>query len=300
MILILENGFSVLGAALEQASARRGMETLRLTPERIVRDIGVEFYLDSRGCSGSLAADGRSVPLADVKGVYCSIDRFSPSLWPDFSARDANYAAAETQAIWLALLSSLACRSVNPASPDALGGPVYSPTEVFSAARLFALSISAIACLSLSEAMAMSREPLSASVCDLGKEQQPELSFDGMKESRDVSSQRQVRLRERLPGARIVVCMVAESVFVSTGTAATDKPRALDCGSVPSDLLEGLRALHLRLGLVLAEYRFVKQADREWILDDIARAPGEQTWAVHAESLVSAILDSMMTTKGAA
>lgn len=298
MILILEDQVTTLGAALEKACALRDVASVRLMPEQMVRGVGVDLSIDGKVCAGSLTIGGQRLALSDVRGVYCSLDTFGPSLWPEFSSRDASYAAMETHATWLALMHSLPCGSVNPPAPEALGGPLYSPSELFLAARRSSLHVAATACLGLPDAMALADEPIAASVYDLGLERQSELPLTSLAHTTGTDTRRHVRIRERLPGQRISICVMRRSMFASVLDSGIDQPRALSRGTIPDQVVEGVRALHARLGFVLAEYQFVRLATGDWILDDHGRAPGPMTWAVHADALVTSALECILAAKG--
>lgn len=298
MILILEENSTALGLAIEEECALRGLESLRLTRQRIVHEVGIELRVGTQGCDGALSIGSRNLPLLEVEGVYCSLDSFPPTLWPDFSPEDAVYAAKETHAIWLAILSSLSCRPVNPPATEALGGAVYSPVELFLAARESSLHIPMTAYMGLADAMALMRSPIAATLCDLGCENQQEKPLGALSQYAPTSPWRQLRIRERLPGARNVLCVVGGLVFASIWHATGEEPEPLASKVIPTRVVNGVHTLHAKLGLVLAEYHFVTLPNGDWILDDHSRAPGPSTWMVHSKSLVTAVLECMLTQDG--
>jgi hypothetical protein len=298
LILILEEYSAALGSAIEEECALRGLESLRLTRQRIVHEVGIDLRVGTQGCGGALSIGGRNLPLLEVEGVYCSLDSFPPTLWPDFSPEDAAYAAKETHAIWLALLSSLSCRPVNPPVPEALGGAVYSPVELFLAARESSLHIPMTACMGLDDAMALVRSPIAATLCDLGCENQQEKPLGALSRLAPKSPWRHVRIRERLPGPRNVLCVVGGLLLASTWPATGGESEPLASKVIPTRVVNGVHTLHAKLGLVLAEYHFVTLPNGDWILDDYSRTPNPSTWMVHSKALVPAVLESMLTQDG--
>ena len=295
MILILEDSPAALGLALADACAQRGIESIWLSRQRIVQDVGIELHISTQWCDSRLSIGTRDLPLSEVAGVYCGFDSFPPMLWPDFSPDDADYAAKETHAIWLALLASLPCRPVNPPSPDALGGAAYSPVELFLAAHKSSLSIPATAYLDLVDARSLLHTPITATLCDLGSENQQEQALENLTHFAAMAPGYQLRLRERLPGPRHVLCVVGKLIFASTCPAIGGESEPLELKMIPSQVVTGVYALHAQLGLVLAEYHFVTLPSGDWILDDHSRMPGLSTWTMHSQALVSALLNNMLS-----
>ena len=130
MFLILSQAPTEFSLRLKRAAEHKGLKTLHLTSAEIARDLALVFHLTEESVNLSLNYKGASIGTADISGVYCEINVFDYSLWERFSPEDAQYAAQETQALWLAILASLPCRVVNPPALDTLAGTLLSTPEI--------------------------------------------------------------------------------------------------------------------------------------------------------------------------
>lgn len=293
MFLIIENTCSDFGDALEGVSRRKNLETLHLTSEIIAKELLLSFDLSDRGEGLSLALRGRTYEAADIEGCFCGLDSFSPAHWSHFTKEDAEYAARETHALWLAILTSLKQRVLNPPAPDLLGGTLLTPVELYEKARDSGLSVPMVLYVESGRTV---RELLEMGspirVSDLGCDCQTELlltesSGAGLQDSRNCH-----RVREVMLDSQIWISLIGERFYAcirnSEGNLAS-----YPIGEIPQKVREPLRALQKKLKLRVGEYGFNRSADGFWTLLDARRTP-ELAWLVEGEKLLDELLNTLL------
>jgi hypothetical protein len=113
VFLILDQCPSAFSLRLKDLAERKGRRTLLLTSADVARDVALVFRLSQQETRLRLRCRDGVVETSDIEGVYCGINAFEAGLWERFTPGDAEYAARETQALWLAILAGLPCRVVN-------------------------------------------------------------------------------------------------------------------------------------------------------------------------------------------
>lgn len=283
MLLILDQTTNEFSQRLRCAAERKGMKAIHLTSAEIVRDLALAFYLSEHGTRFRFSYGGDTIESADIDGVYCGLEVFTPALWGHFSPDDAEYAAQETQALWLAVLSSLPCRVVNPPAMDTLAGTLLSPAEVFEVARQLGLHIPMVITLESGKvATELLADGFPAYLTDLGDDwlwEKPLMKPDLPAIAKNVNH---LRVREEVPGKRLHVALVGNRFFASSEEEqGKEDGKAdgiggflpLDARCLPRPVKIRLKKLQDLLNLNLAEYSFRIMADGSWVFTGVARPP---------------------------
>lgn len=290
MLLILEQQPGPLGALLERSAGRRGIRPLRLSASALARELTVAFQLEDRLVDASFIWRHVAFSSSDLRGVYNSIDTFLPSCWPQFSDADARYAARESHALWLALLSALPCPVVNPPALSGLGGTALTPAEFFWKAREAGLAIPAIVHVERgAAAVRLHDAAVNATVYDLGDEVPTETPLQACRLDEDPWRDHQLRIRDYASGVRACICLVGDTVF-TTSFDSSPASTSSTSAAVPGSVLDRLRALHRSLHLRLAEYALIRDDVGEWSIAGYQRAPSGPTLAVHGEAVAECVV----------
>ena len=124
MILVLAEGAD--RAAVAFADDLAGVTAASLFT---CRDLAEQpFALRHPDLDGSaLTAGGRTIPLADLRGVINLLPAVLPGELLFYPPEERDYQSAELHALLTALLSILPCRVVNRATPAGLTGPFNNP-----------------------------------------------------------------------------------------------------------------------------------------------------------------------------
>ncbi|MCD4706544.1 MAG: hypothetical protein K8S62_02260 [Candidatus Sabulitectum sp.] len=290
MFLLIENSLSDFGKALAAAASKRSMEVVHLTASGIVNEISYSFQLGDRGEGLFLAIGNTTFTIEDIHGCFCGLDSFSPSLWSHFSGKDAEYAARETHALWLAILTALDGKSINPPAPDLLGGTVLSPVELFSEAKECGLSIPMVL---YTESGVVAAELLEKGsplmVADLGVSDRGEILFTSSNRSEFPGADNCHMVRELVPGRPFWISLTGNSTLVCTRNSGGN-PESCSADRIPLKTRKALEDLQRKLNLRVCEYSFVRTGDDRWILLNARRIP-ELSWLTEAEKTLDGILN---------
>ncbi|MGD8505070.1 MAG: hypothetical protein PVF15_00190 [Candidatus Bathyarchaeota archaeon] len=273
MFLILDQQLTEFSRRLKNVAERKGLETLVLTSAEIARDLVLVFHLSDKGVKFQLSFQGTSIESHCIDGVYCGINAFEPKLWDQFSSKDAEYAAWETQALWLAILASLPCQVVNPPALDTMAGTLLSTPEILYFAHRLGFQIPAIVSL---ESGKVTAELLSSGVtaryADLGDAWISEKSSSRVDLSLLEQKENHFRVTEEIPGRMMSVALVG-SRFFACALDSEDTLTPITYRQIPRLVRTRLRTLHKWLNLNVAEYYFHVTAKDTWIFSGCGRPP---------------------------
>lgn len=272
MILILELVESDFGHRLRSVLQKKGEKTLLLTSMRIVQEVFIAFNLDSQTSSFKLGYKDQVIHSEAIQGVYCGLTSFSPALFPRFSAEDAQYAALETQALWLALLTSLTCPLINPPALDTLSGSLLSPVELAAQAREVGLRTPTMVCVSHGNVAAhIYQSGIPARFSDLGKIWVNESNRSQIEMATFDQNPNHFLIQENPPGQPVGIGVIGKQ-WLPFGQASGDSFQPIDLEKVPHTLRKNIRSLHKHLHLNAAEYLFKRQED-VWTLIGVSHPP---------------------------
>ncbi len=279
MLLILDQDQLEFSRRLRDVAERGGMRALLLTSAEIARDLVLDFHITDQGVSLLLCLKGTVIQIGDIEGVYCGINTFEPKLWECFSPEDAEYAARETQALWLAILASLPCRVMNPPALDALAGTLLSTPEVFFLAHRLGFHIPMVITLESGRIAAeLLAENVQAFYADLGKNCINETALPQGELVSLAQNEDAIRVKEELLGKPVYVTLIGDQIFAcTTDSAGVLSPLA--ARQLPSFVRNRLHALCRQMHLSLAEFSFRVMVDGTWIFSGCGRPP---TYAVAA------------------
>lgn len=289
MFLILEDRPTCFTKALAGYAARKGFTPVILSSRDLSQGV-VSYQVNHLGEEVLFEKGDLRINGTDVDGCICSINTFSPSLWPSFTEHDATYAAAESHAMWLSILHSLKLKMVNNPSPDSLSGKAFSPTELYAKASEYGLNIPMLLYTESSDAVKELLETgHSLMVSNLGNTHQSSVVIGRANQEKLPDSDNCHLVTEILSGTRYCVCFAGETLMVSTGISTR---KVIQCENIliPGSVLEGLKKLTEDLELKLCEFILVKTYRDEWVLQSAGGIPAV-TWQAWGDSLLQAVLE---------
>lgn len=289
MFLILEDRPRGFTGALAAYAVKLGFSAVNLSSKDLSEG-AVSFQINHTGEEFLFEKGDLRIEGTDVDGCFCSINTFSASLWPSFSEDDAEYAAAESHALWLSILHSMKSKMVNNPSPDSLGGKALSPTELYALARGRGLNVPMILYTESSEAVnELLKAGHSLLISNLGRVPQDTILLSLLSPEDLPYSDNCHLVTEVLTGYLYNICLAGKMLFVSTGV---NGERPIRCGNqeVPGDTLVALRELMRDLDLKLCEFRFVKTYQGEWVLQNASAEP-LSTWLAYGDTLLHEVLN---------
>jgi hypothetical protein len=274
MFLILDESRTEFGLLLQQAAERRQVPVLYLTAAEIVSGLTLDFFVSDAGSHLRLDYGGRIICDEEITGIWCGINAFVPECWTRFGPEDATYAAAEMQAVWLAILSEIACPVINRPALDTLAGTVISSPELFFTAHGLGLCVPLVVSLESGRAACeLLRAGIPSQYTDLGEplisETRPGAGDLPVLEQHDTHC----RVKEEVTGRPVWIALIGDEALVSA-PGPDGIPARAPARTVPRQVRSRLRALHRRLSLTLAEYEFRITADGTWVLCGCTRFPG--------------------------
>lgn len=273
MFLILDQHLTEFSLSLRRVAERKGFKTLLLTSAEIARDLALVFYLSEQNVSLWLRYQDITIETPDIDGVYCGINVFEPELWERFSPEDAEYAAQETQALWLAILASLPCRVVNPPALDTLAGTLLSTPEILYFAHRLGFQIPMVITLESGKVTAeLLVAGVSARYADLGKVWINETGLSDGDLPSLAQNEDHFRVKEEVPGRPVHVTLVGDQFFASA-LDADGSVTSVAARQIPCPVRTRLQTLHKWLNLNLAEYYFQVMADDTWVFSGCGRPP---------------------------
>lgn len=273
MFLIFDQHLNEFNRSLERIAREKGLKTILLTSAQVARDLTLVYHLSGQDLHLQLQHGDTLIESGDIKGVYCGINAFDPGVWESFSPEDAEYAARETQALWLAIFASLSPRMVNPPALDSLAGTILSTPELMYLSHQLGFQIPMVISL---ESGKIAAELLGTGVparyTDLGEALIPEAGvhqacMGGLQENEN-----HFRILENPPGKSVYLTLSRQELFASEVEDDTSVI-ALDADSVPSQIRTRLYALQKRLNLHLAEYAFRVASNDTWVFCGCERLP---------------------------
>jgi len=289
LFLILEQFTTEFGQGLCRIAKSMGIETMCFTAAELASKATIGLYLSNYGSEFSMRIHDRRIESGQLLGTYCSLNFFDAALWSHFEAGDADYAARETSALWLAILSSLKCPVINPPAMDTLGGTVLSPVEFLDLARRHGFQIPALVTV---ESGAVASELEGAGACitftDLGEELEceREMGRDAILSPASVGNC--FRIREYAPGDPVWITVVGDTFFAVMGGAG-EATAVSPMVNVPDLIRERLKALQLVQNLRLAEYRLSLTSDGVWVMNGIERQP-LMCLRVHGDRVLASVV----------
>jgi hypothetical protein len=273
LFLILDQQLTEFSSKLITAAERKGLTTMFLTSADIAQNLALAFFLSDKELKLKLRFKGITVETTDINGVYCGINSFEPSLWNFFSQKDAEYAASETQALWLAILASLPCHVINPPALDTLAGTLLSTPEILCFAQSFGFKIPSVIYL---ESGKVTSELLAAGIptryADLGEVWINEKDSSQTNLAILKREEKHFRVTEEVSGKLFSVAIVGDRIFACTpDSKSLIKP--ITSSQIPHLIRTRLSALHNWLNLNMAEYYFRVTTDDKWIFSGCTRPP---------------------------
>lgn len=293
MVLILEQHPTDFGLLLRDAAERKGIGAVSLTSAEIALDSALVYRLDNSRASFSLRCPVGRVESAELEGVYCSINTFEPGLWDSFTSTDAEYAAQEAHALWLAILSSLPCRVVNPPAPDTLAGTFLTTPEIMCLAHQVGFRVPMVAEV---ESGKVAAELLSPEVrtlhADLGEQWIGEGALGNADIPALTRNRNHFRVREVLAGRPVHVAVLGRRFFACRPDAS-GVPAPVSLRDIPRPVVRRLRAIQKRLSLALAEYSLTAGPDDNWAFAGYNRTP-VHTAVAYGRGLHEAIVEFLV------
>jgi hypothetical protein len=289
VLLILDQQPTEFTQKLKTAAEKKGTKTLLLTSEDIANSLSLAFFISNKETDCKFSFRGSEFGKNDIKGCYCAINAFEPELWPAFSPEDAAYAAKETQALWLGILSSLECTIINPPALDTLAGTYLSTPETMNLARDVGFKIPLVITLESGKTTAELLKCVQAKYTDLGE---PLLS-DRTRTSNSLwaveQSENHFRITEQISGKSVHLTVIGKKTWACEQNPQTPI-RATDISQIPKTIGAKTRMLQKRLNLNCAEYHFQIQNEDEWVFTGISRPPLYSAF-VFGEALFSLIVE---------
>jgi hypothetical protein len=290
MFLILDQSRTEFSSRLKGLAEQKGLHVLLLTTADVARDMAVVFHLSDKDLQLHLLYQDLAVTTRDIEGIYCGMNIFEPGLWEGFTPKDAEYAARETQALWMAVLTGLPCRVVNPPALDSLAGASLSTPEILYLAHRLGFHIPMVISLESGKVAAdLLRTGVPARYADLGEiwVNETGLSRDhlGSLEQNDDH----FLVVEEVPGRPVYVTILGNEFFACEADAE-GSVAPLPVSLITRPVRSRLRALQKQLNLVLAEYSLRVMADGNWAFLSCVRPP---IFAVEAygDALLGRIID---------
>jgi hypothetical protein len=291
MFLILDQHLTEFGLRLRGIAERKGLVTLPLTSAEIARDSTLAFLLSEEDLSLRLHCQGITISIRDIDGVYCGINAFEPKLWEWFSPEDADYAARETQALWLAILASLPCRVVNPPALDSLAGTLLSTPEILYVALQIGFRIPTVISLESGKVAAeLFKTGIPGRYADLGEVWLNEIGLSQDDLSSLEQNEDHFRVMEEVPGRPVHVTLLGADQFFACQMDTGGSVVPVAARQIPRPIRTRLRTFHKRLNLNLAEYSFRVMADDTWVFIGCGRPPTFGV-AAHGDTLLEQIVD---------
>lgn len=273
MLLILDQYPTEFSLTLKRAAERKGLTTLLLTSAEIVHDLALAFYITEQEIKLHLQYQDIDIETREIEGVYCGINAFEEGLWERFSHKDAEYAARETQALWLAILASLPCRIVNPPALDTLAGTLLSTPEILDLAHQHGFHIPMVVNLESGKVAAELLASGGRTDCaDLGEIWINETALRKDDLSKLSHNENHFRVVEKTPGKSIYVTLVSDEFF-ACAPDANGSIISISTDQIPSAIRTRLQTLQKQLNLKMAEYRFKILADETWVFSGYERPP---------------------------
>ena len=290
MFLILDQYPSAFSLRLKDVAERKGHRTVLLTSADVARDAALVFHLSQQETRLRLRCRDAVVETSDIEGVYCGINAFEAGLWERFTPGDAEYAARETQALWLAILAGLPCHVVNRPALDSLAGTLLSTPEMLYLAHRLGFRVPMVISL---ESGKVAAEVLGAGVparyADLGEARTAERGLSRNDLSRLERNDDHFRVLEEVPGKAIYVTLLGDRFFAcETLPGGAAVPVAVR--DIPRPVKTRLRTLQKRLNLALAEHAFRVTADGTWVFLGCARPPAFAV-AAHGDAFFEHVVD---------
>ena len=290
MFLILDQYLTEFSLRLKQVAERKEMKTLLLTSAQITRDLALAFNLSGQDASLHLHYRDVTIETPDIDGIYCGINAFEPGLWEHFTHEDSEYAARETQALWLAILASLPCRVVNPPALDTLAGTLLSTPEILHLAHQLGFKIPMVITMESGKVTAeLLATGAPARYSDLGKVRISETCLSQKEYSNLEQNEDHFLVKEEVSGNLMYVTLVGDQFFVcEKDFDGSVKP--IDARQIPNQIRIRLRTLQKKLNLNLAEYNFRVMADGTWVFCGCGRPPTLSV-AAYGDTLFEQIID---------
>jgi hypothetical protein len=291
LFLILDQQQTEFSLRLSSVAERKGLNTLLLTSAEIVRNLALHFYLSEQHVSLQLRYQDAIIESRDIDGVYCGINAFEPGLWPEFSPEDADFAARETQALWLAILASLPCRVVNPPALDTLAGTLLDTPEILYLAHQLGFQIPMTITLESGKVAAeLLATGVPARYADLGAVWINEVPLSPVELSSLAHNEDHSRITEEMPGKPFYVTLVGNQFLASAVKEADGSVRPVAASQIPRPIKTRLRTLQKRLNLNLAEYQFRVTVNGGWVFSGCGRPPSFGA-AAYGDDLFAQIVD---------
>lgn len=298
LFLIIDEYSTDFCQKLRSVSIRKGLDTLLLTAQMIACEISVDFYLNDHTAEFKLCAGDFTMNSRDISGVYCGLNAFTPKLWDFFSPEDAEYAARESQALWLALLTSLGRRVVNLPTPDSLAGTSLSVFEFYNQARKLGFHIPMVLILESGEAaLELSKTGAVAFYQDLGRPWPEEKILADYCREGIVEPGNHIRIREYISGRKVCITLLGQHIFASIVEPGEAAGTPMGFKEIPLSIRNCLLALHKGLNLNMAEYLFKLTDDGEWIITGIEKHP-YFTFSVFGNCFLESLVEFVTGEKG--
>lgn len=265
MILILEMVEAEIGQRLRSALEKQGDKALLLTSMQIAQEVSISFSLSAQKAGFQLCYQDLRLKSETLQGVYCGITAFPVGLFTRFSPEDAQYAALEMQALWLAMLSCLTCPLINPPALDTLAGSLLSPVELAGLARSVGITTPFMVCVENGRTAAQIQQSQpSARFSDLGKPWLVEINHPQIDLSDLSQNPNQYLIQENPPGLPVGIGIIGKRLLAYE-LSPGNRFKTLDYAKIPVNIRSQVRKLQKRLRLNAAEYLF-KVHHGDWVL----------------------------------
>lgn len=273
MFLIFAQYLDEFSQNLDRVAREKGLDTILLTSAQVATDLTLVYRLSCQDMHLQLQHGDTHIESGDIEAVYCGINTFEPNIWISFTSEDAEYAARETQAVWLSILTSLSSKMVNPPAMDSLAGTVLSTPELMYLAQQFGFQIPMVINLESGKIAAeLLSSGVSARYTNLGEPLTHEGDVQQICIGDLQESVNHFRVLEIPPGKSIYLTVSGQELFASE-VEADASVRTLDIAFIPAQIQSRLHALQDQLNLHLAEYAFRVTPSENWVFCDCQRLP---------------------------
>lgn len=289
MFLIIDHEETGFGQQLKSSATEKGIRTIYLTSKAIVHDILLDYRLTDQDEKFLIRAGNIELHSEDILGAYCGLNNFWPELWPGFSNKDAQYAAQETYALWLAMLSSLTCRVINKPAMDTLAGNLLSVPETLFLANKHGFDIPLTLTIESGHAASsLLKDHPAIEYTDLGKNPGEAERQENTHGPTAELTANHCRITEIVSGRLVYIAQIGERLFLSSKNGS-GKPVPADI-IIPDKVYVGLHSLQKVLNLNMAEYYFRLDEDQSWIFSGYARVP-EQSVNAYGSDIIDYIVN---------
>lgn len=122
MLLVFSRNDDYYTQFLKEFCKKQEIEQLNLSVYDLVNSISISFRQNDRNDSFEIRYGDRNISSSSISCAICLFSDFDQSDFPFLNDKDAQYAARESYALWLAIYNSLGNKMVNIPSVNSFDG----------------------------------------------------------------------------------------------------------------------------------------------------------------------------------